>query len=124
MENKKRILLVDDEATITRTLGMYLEATGKYEVLAENRGAEALRVAGEFKPNLILLDVVMPDIDGAEVAEKIREDASLRETPIIFLTALVKREEVGPDGTVGGYPFIAKPLDPDEIIECIEQYAA
>ncbi len=125
MEEKKRILLVDDEAIITRTMKLYLEGTGKYEVRAENNGAEALKVARAFRPHLILLDIVMPDVDGPEIAARVREDETLKDTPIVFLTALVKRDEVGPSGKdIGGYPFIAKPLDPDKIVECIEQHLA
>ena len=125
MDEKKRILLVDDEAMITRTLKLYLEGTGKYEVRAENKGRDAVATAREFKPNLILLDIVMPDIDGAEVAEQLQDDSSLKEIPIVFLTALVRPGEVAASGSeIGGFPFIAKPLDPEKIIECIESHTA
>jgi len=121
MDRKKRILLVDDEATITRTLKLYLEATGAYEVRAENQGAAAIQTARAFKPDLILLDVVMPDIDGADVAAQLRSDETLKDTPIVFLTALVKKKEVVESGgTIGGYPFIAKPLEPEQVIAVIE----
>lgn len=123
MPAKKRILLVDDEATITRTLKLYLEGTGAYEVRTENRGSAALKAAQEFRPNLILLDVAMPDMDGGEVAEQIATDDLLKGTPIVFLTALVKRQEViAAGGDIGGYPYIAKPLEPDKIIEVIERH--
>jgi CheY-like chemotaxis protein len=125
MENKKRILLVDDEATITRTLRLYLEGTGKYEVRTQNHGTEAVATARAFKPDVVLLDIVMPDIDGAEVAEKMKGDPALKNVPVVFLTALVRPGEVAASGSdIGGYPFIAKPLDPDKIIECIEKYTA
>src|SRR5712691_3253920 len=94
MPQKKRILLVDDEATITRTLKLYLEGTGAYEVRAENRGSAALEAARTFKPDLILLDVAMPDMDGGDVAAQIRGDEALKDSPIVFLTALVKKQEV------------------------------
>ena len=120
---KKRILLVDDEAVVTRTLQLYLEDTDKFEVRAENEGSRAVEAARAFKPDLILLDLVMPDTDGAAVAEEIRDDPDLKDTPIVFLTALVSKAEVGPDGTtIGGNPFLAKPVDPDKVIECIERY--
>lgn len=123
MDEKKRILLVDDEAIITRTLKLYLEGTGKYEVRSENDGTEAVRAARAFRPDLILLDIVMPDVDGPEIATRVREDEELKDTPIVFLTALVKRSVVGPSGKdIGGYPFIAKPLDPDRVVECIEKH--
>ncbi len=120
---KKRILLVDDEAVVTRTLQLYLEDTDTFEVRAENEGSRAVEAARAFKPDLIMLDLVMPDTDGATVAEEIRNDPDLKDTPIVFLTALVSEAEVGPGGTtIGGNPFLAKPVDPDKVIECIEKY--
>jgi CheY-like chemotaxis protein len=121
---KKRILVVDDEAIVTRTLKMYLEGTGSYEVRTENQGTRALAAAKEFKPNLVLLDLVMPDTDGATVAAEITEDAELQGTPIVFLTALVSQKEVGPLGRdIGGHPFLAKPVDPEKVVEAIEKHA-
>ena len=125
MAEKKRILLVDDEAMITRTLKLYLEGTGNYEVRCQNQGREAVATARSFKPHLIMLDIVMPDIDGAEVAEKLQEDPTLKSIPIIFLTALVRPGEVAASGSeIGGFPFIAKPLDPDKIIAAIEKHTS
>ena len=120
--DKKRILLVDDEAALTRSLGMYLEATGKFEIRAVNRGGEAIRVAREFKPHLVRLDLMMPEVDGTEVAERMKADPELTAVPIVFLTALVKKSEVGADGSdIGGHPFLAKPVDPEKVVECIER---
>ncbi|HET7791185.1 MAG TPA: response regulator [Gemmatimonadales bacterium] len=118
---KKKILLVDDEVIITRTLKVYLDGTGSYEVRAENDPTKALKAARDFKPDLILLDVVMPDLEGGQVAEQIRGDEALKATPIIFLTSLVQREEVRQSGGhIGGFPFLAKPIDPALVIEVIE----
>ena len=119
---KKRILIVDDEVTVTRGLKLYLEGTGAYEVRAENSGARALASAKEFKPDLIVLDVIMPEVDGGSVAAQVREDNNLKDTPIIFLTAIVSKEEVGaPALTIGGNPYIAKPASPKAVIACIEK---
>jgi len=120
---KQRILLVDDEATITRTLKLYLEGTGLYEVRTENRGAAALTAARAFQPHLILLDIAMADMDGGEVAEQIRGDDALKHTPIVFLTALVKkREVVASGGAIAGYPYIAKPIEPDKVVQVIQRH--
>ena len=120
---KKRILLVDDEPSVTRTLQIYLEATGAYEVRAENDATLALAAAQEFQPDLIFLDVVMPEKDGAALAVEISADATLKDVPIVFLTALVTEKEVGPEGReIGGRSFLAKPVDPEKIVECIEKY--
>jgi CheY-like chemotaxis protein len=119
---KRRILLVDDEGTVTRTLKLYLEGTGKFDVRAENRGRDAVKAARDFKPDLMLLDVIMPDIDGSEVAELMQQDQELKTIPIVFLTALVSKAEVGSTGTdIGGHPFLAKPIDPERVVECIER---
>ena len=115
---KKRILLIDDEASFTRMLKLNLEETGAYEVRAENRGSEGLAAARQFKPDLILLDVVMPDISGGDVASQIEADGSVKDTPIVFLTAAAKKEA---EGMIAGRVFIAKPVTVEEVIDCIEK---
>jgi CheY-like chemotaxis protein len=76
--SKKRILLIDDDPSFTRLLKLNLEETGAYEVRTENRGTAALTAAREFKPDLILLDVVMPDMGGGDVAFQIGADRNVR----------------------------------------------
>lgn len=120
--DKKRILIVDDEAGVTRMLKMYLEGTQAYEVRTENQGKRALAAAREFRPHMVLLDVVMPDMDGASVAAQMTADVSLKDTPVVFLTALVTNKEAGGGRSIGGRPFIAKPVDPEKIIEFIETH--
>lgn len=120
---KKRILIIDDETTITRLLKLNLEKTGTYAVRTENVAAKALPAALEFNPDLILLDVMMPDMDGGDVAAQIRRDSTLKETPIVFLTAAVKKEELGaPDGIIGGFTYIAKPLNVKGVMSVIEKH--
>ena len=120
--NKKRILVVDDETSITRLLKMNLELLGNYEVREENSGKRAFATAQEFKPDLILLDVMMPDMDGGDVAAALRRDPALRKTPVVFLTAAVKQEELGASkGKIGGRIYIAKPLNVKGVISVIEQ---
>jgi len=120
--SRKRILVVDDETSITRLLKLNLEQTGNYEVRAENSGARALAAALEFKPDLILLDVMMPDVDGGDVAASLRENPGLRKTPLVFLTAVVNKDELGaPEGTIGGEMYIAKPLNVKGVISVIER---
>jgi CheY-like chemotaxis protein len=119
---KKKILAVDDETSITRLLKLNLEKTGTFTVRTENEGLKALSAAKEFKPDLILLDVMMPDIDGGDVASIIQADPLLRDVPIVFLTAAVKKAEIeAKGGVVGGFPYIAKPLDVKGVIAVIER---
>ena len=120
---KKRILLVDDEDSITRTLALYLTEHGDCDVRVENAGSRALAAAREFLPDLIFLDVVMPDADGGALAAEIQADPFLRDTPVVFLTALVSRREIGAGPThIGGYPFLAKPVHPDAVLACIDAH--
>ncbi len=120
---KKKILVVDDEQNMTRMLKRNLEATGRYDVRAENSGAAGVTAAREFQPDLILLDVMMPGIDGGEVAAQIKEDKRLANIPIVFLSAIVKKEETQPTGgNIGGLTFLAKPVKLDDLITCIENH--
>lgn len=120
--NKIRILLVDDEPGFTRMLKLNLDRRGGYEVMIENKGAYAVTTARDFEPDLILLDVIMPDVDGGEVAAKIRADAKLKDTPIVFLTAGVSKETTKARGEmIGGQRYLAKPVSVEEVIRCIEK---
>lgn len=119
---RKKILIIDDEEFFTKLVKLNLEKTGRYEVRAENKGAQGLVSAREFKPDLILLDIMMPDMEGSEVIVQLKNDASTRDIPVVFLTAVVKKEEVESGcGLIGGHPFIAKPISTSELINCIEK---
>ncbi|MEQ1861002.1 MAG: response regulator [Chthoniobacteraceae bacterium] len=118
----KRILIVDDESGFTRLVKLTLQKSGDYEVREENDGTRAWLVAREFKPDFIFLDVVMPKIDGGDVARQIRADPTLAHVPIIFLTAIVSSREQGHE--IGGFPFLAKPVSVNAIIRCIEEHTA
>ncbi len=121
--SKKKILVVDDEASLTRMLRRNLEATGKYEVKEENSGAQAYASAQQFQPDLIMLDVAMPDVDGGEVAARILDDENLKNIPIVFLTAILKKEEAESTGSnIAGRTFLAKPVKVDDLITCIENH--
>jgi CheY-like chemotaxis protein len=122
---KKRILVVDDEPTITRLLKLNLEQTGDYEVATENVSRAALAAAEEFEPDLLLLDVVMPDLDGGTLASHLQTSPRLKGVPIVFLTAAVTREEVrARHGLVGGQSFLAKPESLQEVLACLRRHIA
>ena len=119
---KKRILVIDDSLDITTPLKLYLEKTGIFEVRVESEGAQGVTVARQFHPDLILLDVVMPDVDGGDVAAEIEEDPTLKQTPIVFLTASVTKQEAGAvGGTVGGKALLSKLTSLSEIVEYIKR---
>jgi two-component system, OmpR family, response regulator len=120
---KKRILVVDDEQSITRLLKLNLEQTGEYEVATENVSKAALAVAEAFRPDLVLADVMMPGLDGGTLASQLQASPRLKGVPVVFLTAAVTRQEVrARRGLVGGEPFLAKPVDMKEVLTCLEQH--
>jgi len=121
---KKRILLVDDEKSLTNLLKLNLEDTGNYEVRVENWAEDALQAAREFKPDLILLDIIMPRMPGGNVAAQIDSDPQLKGTPIVFLTAAVRKHQVEEnEGIICDHPCLAKPASVDEVVAMIEKYA-
>lgn len=108
--NLRRVLLIDDEQDVTDSLSMNLEATGEFEVKAINDPREALDTARAFNPDVIVLDVVMPGMDGGDVQAALRADPVLKNTPIVMVTALVSSGDGG-GGTMeaGGVHMLAKP---------------
>jgi CheY-like chemotaxis protein len=116
-----RILIIDNDKNTTHLVKILLEKTGRYMVFEENDGARAHLSARNFRPDLIFIDVVMPDRDGGEIATQIRADPELQSTPIIFLTALVTRAEANTGLHIDGHPFLAKPINIQELIEAIER---
>src|SRR5438067_13127795 len=122
---KKRVLIVDAESGFPRLLKLTLERTGRYTVREQNEATNALETARDFRPDLALLDIVMPKMDGGDVARQITADPLLKKTKIVFLTAIVsKKEENQPGQTIGGFPFMAKPVSLDALVKCIEENLA
>ncbi|MEO6785332.1 MAG: response regulator [Chthoniobacteraceae bacterium] len=121
-DQPSRILIVDDEKVTTRLLRMTLEQTKKYEVREVNDSKLVVQAALAFHPDLIVLDVIMPDMDGGDVAAALKDHPSLSRVPVVFLTATVRKSEVDARGGVmGGYPFLAKPASTDAIVQFIEK---
>ena len=119
---RRRVLIVDDEPDFTFMMGLTLEQTGQYEVRQENDPIQALDTAREFSPDLILLDVMMPDMDGGDVLNQLRADASGRNVPVIFLTALVGGDEAPGKGLPsGGHSFLPKPVNLPVLLQRMDQ---
>jgi CheY-like chemotaxis protein len=118
----KRILVVDDEIALTRMVKMNLESAGDFVVRTVNQGSEAVGAAREFMPDMIFLDVMMPDMSGDEVALELREDPVLAEIPMVFMTAIVTKSETGSTGAnIGGNEFLAKPARTADLLAVIEK---
>ena len=120
---KKRILVVDDQARDTRLMKLYLERTNDYVVREENNAKAATSAAEEFQPHLILLDVMMPGMDGGELAACFRASPKLKAVPIVFLTAAVTKAEVkAGGGQIGKHSFLAKPVVLTEVVACLKHH--
>jgi CheY-like chemotaxis protein len=121
-KGKRRILIVDDDSNSTHLVKILLERSGPYLVLEENDATKADQTAYNFKPDVILLDIVMPKIDGGELATQIEADRELHDTPIIFVTALVTQSEAKSGLHIQGHPLVAKPISIPELIDAIEKH--
>jgi CheY-like chemotaxis protein len=118
---KKRILIVDDLPAHTRLVKSCLEQTNDYLVREENNALAALGAAEEFEPDLILLDLMMPKMDGFDLADCFRASPKLNAVPIVFLTAtLSKREAEAGRGYIGSIPCLAKPIVLSELVDCLK----
>src|SRR5882757_8731068 len=109
----ERLLVVDDEADIADLLTTGLRFVG-FDVRAANTGAEALAIAADFRPHLLVLDVMLPDIDGFELCRQIRRDRE--QVGVVFLTARDRTEDAIAGLTVGGDDYISKPFSLDEVV--------
>ena len=119
MENKK-ILIVDDEPDVLLLLGERLSKAG-YDVIKASGGQEAIEMAHKDSPDLIILDIAMPGMDGSEVANTLRAQPATKDIPMIFLTCLfTKQEEKACGHVLGQNFFIAKPYDVNELLSEIK----
>ena len=127
--SKRKILVVDDEEKFCAMLKANLEKEGQ-EVRTETKGAQALASAQAFRPDVVIMDIFMPDLGGCEAAYQIKNDPKLKNVPIIFLTAIAKKHESEIyGGLVDGRPFIAKPVigkpvKTKDLIKAIEENLA
>jgi CheY-like chemotaxis protein len=114
----KRILVVDDDEMVLMALNELLRPEG-YEVHAVSSGGQALKNLDKEKYDLLLLDIIMPEMDGFELCRRIRERENYRETPIVFLTAKSRDEDRVKGLEVGANLFLSKPISPDKLLEII-----
>lgn len=120
--DKKKILIVDDEKDFAELVKLNLEATGKYQVRTENMGSRGYAAAREFKPDLVLLDILMPDMEGSDVAARLNNESDTKNIPIIFITAVISKEEAETrEGVIAGHSFISKPVDIKRLIGMIDK---
>ena len=119
-----RILIIDDEPDFTALLKANLEEVGNFEVMEVNDSSQALKAAREFMPELCVIDVVMPGLDGGDVVAQLRADPELKDVAVLMVTALVEENPDTPDGETqtGGLPFVSKTSEFGTILSCIEKH--
>ncbi len=119
MVKRKRILVADDEVYILHILEFSLNLEG-FEVITAANGREALSKIAKQRPDLVVLDVVMPDLDGHEVCRRLKADERTRDIPIIFLSAKDAPSDRELGLSLGAGAYITKPFSPQRLIECIQ----
>lgn len=121
MAELKKILYVEDEPDIQAIAQIALENVGGFELKICGSGQEAIQQAPGFEPDLILLDVMMPGMDGPTTLQELRKLDKLAKTPVMFMTAKVQPQEIEHFKSLGAIEVIAKPFDPMKLAETIKQ---
>ena len=116
----KEILIVDDEPGIVVSVQFLMEQQG-YNVITTNRGDDALEMIYKYKPDLVLLDIMLPGIDGYEVCEIVRLNADYRDVKIVFLTAKGREVEIAKGLALGADAYITKPYSNDELVAKVKE---
>ncbi|HYR22556.1 MAG TPA: response regulator [Chthoniobacterales bacterium] len=118
---KPRILVVDNNAQFADRVRLLLEATGNYIACAVNDPRRALEAARSFKPDLVVVDLIMPQADGLEVAAQLEADWALHAVPIVFMTALITPEEARDGRRINGHRVVPKPTHGFDLIKVVEE---
>jgi len=119
--DQSRILIVDNSSQFTRSARLLLEQTGNYVACAVNDPRRALETARSFKPDLVLVDLIMPQADGSEVAAQLEADWALHSVPIVFVTTLITPEEARAGRRIDGHRIVAKPVRSSDLLRIVEE---
>lgn len=118
--DEKRILIADDDPVILRLIQVNLELEG-YEVLTANNGEEAVIKATADHPDLVILDIMMPRLDGYQTCERLKASAETRDIPVVFLSAKAQQTDIDKGRSYGVQDYLTKPFDPSELLEVVER---
>ena len=121
---KKKILIIDNEPSITKLLKFMLEKTGIYEISCLNDPTKAIATVRSEGPDLLILDLNMPQTSGSEIAESLKADPALKGILVVYLTGNVSREEADEGLVIGGHPALSKPIDIEKLLECLTKCLA
>ncbi|MFO8025304.1 response regulator [Thiohalophilus sp.] len=121
MNELRKILYVEDEADIQTIARLALQDVGGFELQLCSNGSEALATAQEYAPDLLILDVMLPGMDGPTTLTELRKIPALAETPVLFMTAKVQTRELAQLRALGAVEVITKPFDPMTLAETVRQ---
>ena len=114
---KRKVLIVDDDQELVELIVDVLAKDGRFETRAVNNGFDAGMMVKEYRPDLIVLDVMLPDINGKEVCQRVRSDANMEEVRILCISGMIEEDKVQELKLAGADEFIHKPFDVDHLIE-------
>ena len=114
---KRKVLVVDDDHDLVELIVDVLERDGRFETRTVNNGFNAGMMVKEYRPDLIVLDVMLPDINGKEVCQRVRNDSSLDEVKIICISGMVEEDKISELKAAGADDFLQKPFDTERLIE-------
>lgn len=120
MNRKPTILIIDDEKDFCHFMRMNLESTNKYKIFVSTNARSGIKTAIRKKPDLVLLDIMMPNISGFEVLQKLKENINTTSIPVIMLTALSDDESVGKAMGLYSHEYIVKPVEMDSLVSKID----
>ncbi len=114
---KRKVLIVDDDEELVELISDVLERDGRFEIRVANNGFDAGMVVKEYRPDLVVLDIMLPDINGKEVCQRIRADANLEDVRVICISGMVEEDKVGELMAAGANDFMHKPFEVEKLIE-------
>lgn len=118
MEETKKILIVDDDPFILMSLE-FLMKKNRYDVMVARNGTEALEIVNKQLPNIVLLDIMMPDVDGYEICRHIIKSTTLKHTKVVFISAKTKETDIQKGYDLGASLYITKPFSTRELVQKI-----
>jgi len=118
---KKKILIIDDSKPLCQMMQAMLQENGPFEVRAESNPNLAIAAAGNYQPDLIILDILMPEVDGVTVAIHLRSDPILKDIPVMFLTAVAEQDDLIFGNKIAGYQVVTKDVSTEKLIEAINK---
>jgi len=116
---RRKALVVDDDEELVELISDALDADGRFEVRTANNGFDAGMMVKEYRPDVIVLDVMLPDINGKEVCQRVRSDSTLDDTRIICISGMVEQDKISELMDAGANLFLQKPFEVDQLVDAL-----